>query len=393
MKRKSEDEINTAAEGAVENTAEKSTAENTAKTDTKQDHGKNTKKKKGALRKFFKTVGVIILVLACLYGAYKIHMHYDIEPHESYNVEDMKAEGRSYSDHSVVYMTKDITPEAMIKMYEQLGVDLPGKVAVKLSTGEAGNDNHLSPDLIADLVKKVDGTIIECNTAYGGSKRAETSMHLEVAKEHGFTDIADVDIMDAEGYIKIPVEGGEHLKENWVGKNLADYDFVLVLSHFKGHPMGGFGGALKNISIGIGSREGKVRIHSAGHSHTPALFNLVALTTNQDDFTDSMAEAAKSVSDYEDHGNNITYISVMNRMSVDCDCVSTPAEVDMHDIGILASHDPVALDQACIDLVFETQDGGSLQDRILSLNGLNILTHAQEIGLGNRAYNLISLDE
>ena len=343
-------------------------------------------------RKVLIVICSILLVLIFLVFIYKIHMHYDIEQHESFNIEDMKAEGREYSDHSVVYMTKEITPEAMMKMYKILGVDLPGKVAVKLSTGEAGNPNHLDPMLIADLVKSVDGTIIECNTAYSGSKRAETAMHMEVAKEHGFTDIADVDIMDAEGYMTIPVEGGENLKENWVGKDLAIYDSVLVLTHFKGHPMGGFGGALKNISIGIASREGKVRIHSGGFASKPPI-DLPAMITNQDTFTESMAEAAKSVSDYEGKGERIVYISVMNRMSVDCDCVSTPAEVDMHDIGILASTDPVALDQACIDLVFQAEDGANLQNRILSKNGLHILRHAQKIGFGNRAYELVDTDK
>ena len=337
-------------------------------------------------------IAVILLILIGGVIGYRVHMHYDMEEYLSYNVTVMEQEGREYSDASTVYMTKDISPEGLAKVYEKLNADPQGNVAIKLSTGEAGNPNHLSPELIKELVQSVDGTIIECNTAYSGSKRAETAMHLEVAKEHGFTEIADVDIMDADGYMVIPVEGGEHLKENWVGANLADYDFVIVLSHFKGHPMAGFGGALKNISIGIGSREGKVRIHSAGIGSNPALFNILSLTTNQNDFTDSMAEAAKSVSDYENHGQNIIYISVMNRMSVDCDCVSEPAEVDMHDIGILASTDPVALDQACIDFVFSAEDGTSLQNRILEKNGLNILTHAEEIGLGNRAYELINVD-
>lgn len=216
-------------------------------------------------------------------------------------------------------------------------------------------------------------------------------MHMQVAKDHGFTDIAEVDIMDADGYMVIPVEGGVNLKENWVGKDLADYDSVLVLTHFKGHPMGGFGGSLKNISIGIASAEGKTRIHTGGVFSKPPI-DLGAMLTNQDVFTESMAEAAKSVHDYEGHGERIVYINIMNRMSVDCDCVSSPAEVDMHDIGILASRDPVALDQACIDLVFAADDGDSLRERILSKNGLHILGHAQEIGLGNRAYELVSLD-
>ncbi|MBO7474508.1 MAG: DUF362 domain-containing protein [Ruminococcus sp.] len=321
-----------------------------------------------------------------------MHMHYDIEEHEFYDVDTMKSEGRDFSASSVVYMTKDISPEGLLRVYEALNVEPEGNVAVKLSTGEAGNPNHLDPALIKDLVQSVDGTIIECNTAYSGSKRADTAMHMQVAKDHGFTDIADVDIMDRDGYISIPVEGGKNLKENWVGKNLEDYDYVLVLTHFKGHPMGGFGGALKNISIGIASREGKVRIHSGGKLKKPTI-TLSALITNQNIFTESMAEAAKSVYDYEGHGDNITFISVMNRMSVDCDCVSSPAEVDMHDIGILASNDPVALDQACIDLVFKTSDGESLQNRITSLNGTHILTHAEKIGLGNRAYEIVDLDE
>ncbi len=351
-----------------------------------------TKGKPGkAWRSFLIILGIVILLLCILTIAYKKHMHYEIEPHEFYDIETMQAQGRTYDAYSLVYMTGDISPEGLQRAYEALGVDLQGKVAVKLSTGEAGNPNYLSPDLIKDLVQSLDGTIIECNTAYSGSKRAETAMHLQVAEDHGFTAIADVDIMDADGYMVIPVEGGVNLQENWVGQDLADYDSVLVLSHFKGHPIGGFGGALKNISIGIASAEGKTRIHSGGLFSRPPI-DIGYLLTNQDVFTESMAEAAKSVSDYEGHGERIIYISVMNRMSVDCDCVSEPEEVDMHDIGILASTDPVALDQACIDLVFSAEDGGSLQERILSRNGLHILTHAQAIGFGNRAYELIDLD-
>ena len=240
--------------------------------------------------------------------------------------------------------------------------------------------------------KGISGSNFFNNTAYSGSKRLETAMHMEVAKEHGFTDIAEVDIMDRDGYMVIPVEGGKNLKENWVGQNLANYDYVIVLTHFKGHPMAGFGGALKNISIGIASNQGKVRIHSGGKLKKPTI-TLAAYTTNQNIFTESMAEAAKSVSDYEDHGKKMIYISVMNNMSIDCDCVSEPAAVDMHDIGILASTDPVALDQACIDQVFLAPDSGSLQERILSKNGLHILKHAEEIGFGNRAYQLIDVDE
>lgn len=343
------------------------------------------------LRKILSVTAVIATVLIALIILYKHHMHYDIEPHISYNAEIMDKEGRPHAQPSIVYYTNEISPEALMRIYETLDVHPEGKVAVKLSTGEAGNPNYLSPDLIRDLVQSVDGTIIECNTAYSGSKRADTAMHREVAKEHGFTSIAELDIMDENGYLKIPVEGGIHLKENWVGQDLAAYDYVLVLSHFKGHPMGGFGGALKNISIGIASREGKVRIHTGGVFSKPPI-DLGSLITNQDVFTESMAEAAKSVSDYEDHGKRIVYISVMNRMSVDCDCVSSPAEVDMHDIGIFASTDPVALDQACVDQVFEAKDGASLQQRILEKNGIHILTHAEAIGFGNRVYQLVNID-
>ncbi len=352
---------------------------------------KKTKGKK-FLRNILITIGGIVVVLVIAYLIYNRHMHYEIEPHESYNVDVMDQEGRSYSDYSTVYMTKDISPEGLMRAYDALGVEVTGKVAVKLSTGEAGNPNHLDPQLIKDLVHRVDGTIVECNTAYSGSKRLETEMHMQVAKDHGFTDIAEVDIMDRDGHMVIPVEGGTILSENWVGQNLANYDSVLVLTHFKGHPMGGFGGALKNISIGIASNEGKVRIHSGGKMTKPTITK-AALITNQDVFTGAMAEAAKSVYDYEGHGEKIVFISVMNRMSVDCDCVSEPADVDMHDIGIFASLDPVALDQACIDKVFEAEDGGSLQNRILSKNGLHILSHAEEIGFGNRTYQLIDIDE
>jgi len=221
-------------------------------------------KKTKKIPKFIIVIAIILVVIVGVVIWYNIHMQYDVEEHVSYNVIEMEKDGRSFSNASTVYMTTDISPEGLGKIYEMLNANPKGKVAIKLSTGEAGNPNHLDPQLIKELVQSVNGTIVECNTAYSGSKRAETAMHMEVAKEHGFTEIADVDIMDADGYMVIPVEGGEHLSENWVGQNLANYDYVIVLSHFKGHPMAGFGGALKNISIGIGSREGKVRIHTAG---------------------------------------------------------------------------------------------------------------------------------
>ena len=289
-------------------------------------------------------------------------------------------------DIPIVYMTKDISSEGLMNAYLALEWSPSGNTAVKLSTGEPPASNYLRPELIKDVVQYVDGTIVECNTAYGG-QRSSTAMHYQVAKDHGFTEIADVKILDEDGSLVIPVDGGTQLTENYVGSAFADYDSYLVLSHFKGHAMAGFGGALKNISIGLGSTEGKCLIHTAGRSHTSPWGG------DQDAFTESMAEAGKAVSDYLDNGNNIAYVNVMNRLSVDCDCSGRPAEPDMHDIGILASTDPVALDQACIDLVYSAEDSASLVQRIESRNGLHVLEHAEEIGLGSREYQLVILDE
>jgi uncharacterized Fe-S center protein len=285
-----------------------------------------------------------------------------------------------------VYMTSDISPEGLMAVYEALGWSPEGEVAVKLSTGEPPASNYLRPELIKDLVQYVDGTIVECNTAYGGS-RGETAMHLQVAKDHGFTDIAEVDIMDADGSISLPVNGGTHLKEDLVGANFVNYDSFLVLSHFKGHQMAGFGGAIKNISIGIASREGKCMIHTAGKSHTSMWGGI------QDKFLESMAEAGKAVSDSLGNGKNIVYINVMNRISIDCDCNGKPAEPDIHDIGILSSTDPVALDQACIDLVYAAEGRETLVNRIERMNGLHTLESAENIGLGSRKYELVNLDD
>lgn len=235
----------------------------------------------------------------------------------------------------VVYMTRAVTPEGLMAVYQALQWEPQGRVAVKLSTGEPPASNYLRPELIAGLVQSLDGTIVECNTAYGGS-RAETAMHYQVAEDHGFTAIADFQILDEDGSMTLPVQGGTRLSENYVGAAFDDYDSYLVLSHFKGHSMAGYGGAIKNISIGLGSSEGKAWVHSAGSSRTNPWGG------DQDAFLESMAEAGKSVSDYL--GDQIVYINVMNRLSVDCDCDGNPAEPDMHDIGILASTDPVALD-------------------------------------------------
>ena len=254
------------------------------------------------------------------------------------------------SDKSIVYFSKKITPESLVAVYEAMGWQPSGKVAVKLSTGEPPASNYLRPALIKDLVQKVQGTIVECNVAYP-SARARAGRHLKVAKDHGFTDIAPVEIQDAMGTMDLPVTGGVHLKRDIVGKGFADYDSYLILSHFKGHPMAGYGGAIKNISIGIGSSEGKSWIHSGGTSRTSTWGG------SQDAFLEAMAEAGKSVSDYLGHGDRIVYVNVMNRLSIDCDCNGRPAEPDIHDIGILASTDPVALDQACIDLIYAQKDG------------------------------------
>lgn len=282
----------------------------------------------------------------------------------------------------VVYMTTDISSDGLLAIYEALNWTPGDKVAVKLSTGEPGS-NYLRTDLIGPLVQSLDDpTIVECNTAYGGS-RANTAMHYQVAEDHGYTSIADVDIMDENGSMTLPVEGGENLTENYVGANFANYDSFLVLSHFKGHAMAGFGGAIKNISIGIASSQGKGHIHSGGTGGS-------MWSGDQDAFLESMAEAGKSVVEALD--GKIVYINVMNRLSVDCDCDGNPTEPDMHDIGILASYDPVALDQACVDLVYSAEDGHSLINRMESRNGLHTLEHAEKIGLGSRAYQLVSID-
>ena len=310
------------------------------------------------------------------------------DPTDSGN-DSSPSDGQTDSDSDVptVYMTTDISPEGMLAVFEALGWTPTGNVAVKLSTGEPPASNYLRPELIKDVVDTVNGTIVECNTAYGGS-RSETAMHYQVAEDHGFTEIADFQILDEDGSMTLPVEGGGVLTENYVGAAFADYDSYLVLSHFKGHSMAGYGGAIKNISIGLASSEGKAWIHSGGTGGS-------IWGGEQDAFLEAMAEAGKSVSDYLGNGERIVYISVMNRLSVDCDCDGNPAEPDMHDIGILASTDPVALDQACIDLIYAQKDGdgASLVQRIESRNGLHTLEHAEEIGLGSRTYTLVNIDE
>ena len=290
-----------------------------------------------------------------------------------------------------VYFTKEISPESLIKIYEALGVELKGKVGVKVSTGEAGSKGYLKADLIAPFVKKLNGKILECNTAYPG-ERNKASDHMKVAEEHGFTSFADVDIMDADSEKEIPVKNGKHLKYDIVGTHLDEYDAMVNLAHGKGHAMGGFGANLKNQSIGVASRNGKAYIHSCGKTKSPTLCWTVKY--EQTDFIESMAEAAKAVADYfVDNGKQIVYITVMNALSVDCDCDANQGDPVMADLGIVASLDPVANDQAFIDMVWNSDDPGAkeLQARVDRQEGRHILPYAEEIGLGTREYELIEL--
>ena len=301
---------------------------------------------------------------------------------------------------SKVYMTKEITPEALVKIYQALGREANGRVAVKISTGEDGGNNYLKPTLIRQLVETVNGTIVECNTAYGGS-RQDPKKHWETIHKHGFDSIFAVDIMDEFGQIRIPVKDQKYLKYDIVGEHLAHYDFMINLAHFKGHAMGGFGGVLKNASIGVASTAGKCYIHSAGKTDDPKLAwtpEYLAAGKTQDSFLESMAAAAQGVHEYFGGGQRIIYINVMNNMSVDCDCDSHPADPKMKDIGILASLDPVALDKACLDLVFghkdkEGDDSKPLQARINRQHGTYIVDYAEKIGLGSMKYELINIDK
>jgi len=298
------------------------------------------------------------------------------------------------SAQSKVYMTREITPEALVNIYKAVGRSADGhRVAVKISTGEAGNPNYLQPTLIRALVDTVHGTIVECNTAYEG-KRNTNEAHWQTIHEHGFDSIAPVDLMDEEGQMKIPVRDKRHIKYDIVGDHLPRYDFMINLAHFKGHAMGGYGGVLKNASIGVASADGKAYIHSAGKLETvEGLWNNIA---EQDLFLESMASAAQGVHDY--FGDNIVYINVMNNMSVDCDCAAHPSDVLLKDYGILASTDPVALDKACVDIIFNMKpsdgnDNAPLIERINSRHGTHTIDHAAAIGLGSTEYEIICLDK
>ena len=290
-------------------------------------------------------------------------------------------------EKATVYFTKDISAGALQSIYRALGVTLKGKVAVKISTGEPGGHNFLQPALIAPLVKDLNGTIVECNTAYEG-RRNTNAAHWETMRAHGFMDIAPCDLMDEHGEMSLPVTGGKHLRENFVGENLKNYGSMLVLSHFKGHPMAGLGGALKNMSIGVASAHGKQWIHTSGSGETS--FEAL-MSADRDSFLESMADAAWSI--HNRFAGKAAYINVMKNMSVDCDCCAVAADPKIGDIGILASLDPVALDQACLDLVYASEDPGKadLIQRIESLNGVHTVEAAASLGIGSREYDLVSL--
>ena len=293
-------------------------------------------------------------------------------------------------EKSKVLFTKNITEEGLVNIYEKLGVELEGKIAIKLHSGEAGNQNYLRPEFVKTLVEKLGGTVVECNTAYGG-ERNTTEKHKKLIEDHGWSKYFNVDLMDEEGPDKVlKVENGKVLKENFVGKNLVNYDSMLVLSHFKGHPMGGYGGALKQLSIGCASSEGKAWIHSAGQSKDQ--YTIWDNLPEQDKFLEAMADAASTVDKL--FKGKIVYINVMKNLSVDCDCCSVAEDPCMADIGILASEDPVAIDQACIDLVYNSNDKGKdhFIERVETRHGIHTIEVAEELGVGNREYELINID-
>lgn len=289
------------------------------------------------------------------------------------------------TEKSKVFFTSEITPENMIKMYNALGVKSEGNVAVKVHSGEVGNQNFIRPEFMKPIIDYVNGTVVECNTAYEG-KRNTTEKHKETMELHGWNSVANVDILDESGDMELPINGGKHLKTNYVGKNMDNYDSMVVLSHFKGHPMGGFGGALKNISIGLASSHGKAYIHGVGKPEE-------LWTADHNSFLESMADASKSIMEY--YKDKIVFINVMCNMSVDCDCCAVAEDPKIGDIGILSSTDPVALDQACLDLVYSSKDPGKshLIERIESRNGVLTVKAASELGLGNRDYDLIVIND
>lgn len=285
---------------------------------------------------------------------------------------------------SKVLFTRTISPEMVLTMYEKLGKELTGHIAIKLHSGEEGNQNFLKPEFWAPIIRHLDGTVVECNTAYEGSRNT-TEKHLKTIEKHGWSRYFDVDLLDAEGPdLVLSIPGGKVIQKNYVGKDIANYNGMLVLSHFKGHPMGGYGGALKQLSIGCASSYGKAYIHGAGVPED-------MWTANHDLFLESMADAASSVHDY--FKDNIVYINVMKNMSVDCDCCALAEDPCMKDIGILISTDPIAIDQACLDLVYASTDPGKehLIERIESRNGVHTIEAAEALGYGSRDYELIEI--
>ena len=293
-------------------------------------------------------------------------------------------------EKSKVYFTKEITPESVVKMYESLGISLPGKVAIKLHSGEKGNQNYIRPEFVRPIVEKLNATVVECNAAYGGARNT-TEKHKKLIEEHHWTKYFDVDIMDEEGPdVELDIPNGKVLKKDFVGKHINKYDSMLVLSHFKGHPMGGYGGALKQLSIGVASSEGKSWIHSAGQSKDQ--YTIWDNLPEQDLFLESMADAASSV--VKHFKGNIAFINVMCNLSVDCDCCAVAEDPCMKDIGILASLDPIAIDQACIDLVYNSKDPGRdhFVERVESRHGIHTIEAAAELGFGTREYELIEVD-
>ena len=280
----------------------------------------------------------------------------------------------------VVYFTDNISPQGLLDIYHACNFTPEGNVGVKVSTGEAGNNYYLNPNLVKDLVWEVNGTIIECNTAPGVGARSATEMHYQVAADHGWTEIASVDLLDESGTMTIPIDGS-YLSEIVVGEGLGFYDSIIVLSHFKGHIIAGFGGALKNVAIGLSAPEGKALIHSAG-----TVRDVLSTSSTQEAFTASMAETVRAIQDFK--GGRMLYINVMNNISIDCDCVGGPSVPTMANVGILASTDPVALDQACVDIVYAAPDGGDVQERIEARQGTLILDHSEKIGFGSRWYRL-----
>ena len=307
---------------------------------------------------------------------------------------------------ATVYLTREISPESLVRIYKALGVPAKGRVAIKMSTGEGSNPNYLKPELVKDLFFEVDGTLVECNTAYSSGPddlkddRNTSANHWDVIRRHGFMDLFPVDIMDEYDEIRIPAKDQSHIKYDIVGGHMVGYDFMIALNHFKGHPMGGYGGALKNLSIGCASQNGKAYIHSAGKMEKLDMEKLWTpeYIGDQDGFLESMAAAAQAVVNYFQRQKGIIYISVMNNMSIDCDCVDHPEPVKLEDYGILASTDPVALDQACVDIINQqkvtaTNDPTDLLSRIDQQHGVHTIEHAEAIGLGTRKYNLVSIDK